>query len=225
MRSDLRQTRAGFTIVELMIVVAIVGIFAALAIPAWNQYQSNLQLRTAARSVSNAFSYARSRAVATGNRYVVAFAYDPGNPNDACGNPIVNEQGKDVPFMVFEDGAPAAANCCLDAGEERYSERPAPGVSWGVTIAGGPVPSDMGGGDYKLGSSFAEPDGSQAGWVVFGPDGIPLAFNAACNLGTTGTGAGAIYVTNGDRDYGVVLNPLGTSSVERFDPAQGAWEN
>jgi hypothetical protein len=52
-----------------------------------------------------------------------------------------------------------------------------------------------------------------------------VAFNAACNIGTTGTGAGAIYVTNGDRDYSVVLNPLGTSTVERWDPAEARWEN
>ncbi len=88
-----------------------------------------------------------------------------------------------------------------------------------------PSPEDAGGGDYTTGASFAQPDGTDAAWVVFGPDGIPVAFNAACNLGTTGTGAGAVYVTNGDRNYAVVLNPLGTSNVERFDPAQNTWEN
>ena len=61
--------------------------------------------------------------------------------------------------------------------------------------------------------------------MVFGPDGIPVAFNAACNVGTTGTGAGAVYFTNGDRDYAVILNPLGTSTVERWDPADARWEN
>jgi len=225
MRSDVGPSKGGFTLIEIMIVVAIAGIFAALAVPSWQRYQSNNELRSAARSVSNAFAHARSRAVATGNRHIVVFAVDPGNPNDVCGNAIENEQGKPVPFMVFEDGAPAAANCCLDAGEERYWEYPNPGVNWGVTNAPGPAPNDTGAGDYLTGSSLAEPDGSDAAWVVFGPDGIPVAFNVACNLGTTGTGGGAIYLSNGDRDYGVVLNPLGTSTVERFDPAQGAWEN
>jgi prepilin-type N-terminal cleavage/methylation domain-containing protein len=226
MRSDLRpHARAGFTIIEVMIVVAIVAVFAALAVPTWQRYQSNQQLRTAARDVANAFSYARSRAVATGNRHVVVFAVDPGNPNDACGNAIVNEQGRPVPILVFDDGTPAAANCCLDPGEQRLSEYPQPGVNWGVTLAPGPAPADVGGGDYLTGSSFTATDGTDAAWVVFGPDGIPVAFNVACNLGTTGTGAGAIYVTNGERDYGVVLNPLGTANVERYDPAQAQWEN
>lgn len=225
MRIDLRRSRAGFTLLEMMLVVAIVAIFAAIAVPSWQRYQSNNQLRAAARSVSNAFTYARSRAVATGNRYVVAFAVDPGNPNDVCGNAIEDAKGNPVPFVVFDDGAPAAADCCFDPAELRLSERAQPGVSWGVTIAGAPTPADTGVGDYLTGSSFAEPNGSNAAWVVFGPDGVPVAFNVACNLGTTGTGAGAIYLTNGDRDYSVVLTPLGTSSVDRYDPAEARWEN
>ncbi len=224
MRVDLRRARAGFTLVEIMIVVAIVGIFAAIAVPSWQRYQSNLQLRAVTRGISNAFSYARSRAITTGNRYVVAFAV--GVPTDVCGNDIVNEQGQPVPWVVFDDGSPAAANCCLDAGEQRLSEPSRPGILWGVTKATVPTPTDVGGGIFTAGTTFTEPGGANdAQWVVFGPDGIPVAFNVACNLGTVGSGAGAVYVTNGDRDYSVVLNPLGTSTVERFDSAQGQWEN
>jgi prepilin-type N-terminal cleavage/methylation domain-containing protein len=225
MRIDLHRARGGFTIIEVMIVVAIVGIFAAFAVPSWQRYQRNLQVRAAARSVANAFAIARSRAITSGNRHIVAFAVDPGNPNDACGNAITDVKGGPAPLVVFDDGDSAAADCCFDAAEIVVSERAQPGVSWGVTLAGGPTPSDIGGGDYKTGSSFTEPDGSDAAWVAFGPDGIPTAFNAACNFGGTGTGAGAIYITNGDRDYGVVLNALGTSTVERYDPAAAQWEN
>ena len=226
MRPASRRRSAGFTAIEVMIVVAIIGIFAALAVPSWRAYQANLQLRAAARTVANAFSYARSHALATGNRHVVVFAVDA---DDACGNPIENSQGVPVPVLVYEDSNGGAANCCFDAGEERFAENAVPGVNWGVTPAtpAGPPPSpeDSGGGDYASGSSFAQPDGSDAAWVSFGPDGIPVAFNAACNFGTTGTGAGAIYLTNGPRSYAVVLTPLGTSNVERFDPGANAWEN
>jgi prepilin-type N-terminal cleavage/methylation domain-containing protein len=227
MRSLVDRRRAGFTLIEAMVVVGIIAIFAALAVPSWRQYQRNLQLRSAARSVSNAYAYARSHALSTGNRHMVVFAVDPGNPNDACGNAIVDAQGNPVPMLVYED---LDDNCCLDVATElRLSERAVPGVSWGVTPAppAGPAasPEDAGAGDYSTGSSFAEPGGGDAAWVAFGPDGIPQSFDAACNLGTTGTGAGAIYLTNGLRNYAVVLNPLGTGNVERFDSVTNAWEN
>jgi len=223
MRPASHRRSAGFTAIEIMIVVAIIGIFAALAIPSWRAYQTNLQLKAAARTVANAFSYARSRALSTGNRHVVVFAVDA---DDVCGNAIVNDQGNPVPVLVFEDNDGGAPNCCLDDGEQRLAENAVPNVNWGVTPATIPAAGeDSGGGDYLTGSSFAQPDGSDAAWVSFGPDGVPVAFNAACNFGTTGTGAGAVYLTNGDRNYAVVLNPLGTSNVERFDPGENQWEN
>jgi prepilin-type N-terminal cleavage/methylation domain-containing protein len=221
-----QRRSGGFTAIEVLIVVAIVGIFAAFAVPSWRDYQSNLRLKTAARSVANAFSYARSQALATGDNHVVVLAVDPLNPSDVCGNAIVNSQGNPVPVLVFQDNFGGVANCCFDAGEERLAENAVPNVNWGVTPAVTPPSNeDTGAGDYTTGASFAQPNGADAAWVVFGPDGIPVAFNAACNLGTTGTGAGAVYLTNGDRNYAVVLNPLGTSNVERFDPAANAWEN
>jgi prepilin-type N-terminal cleavage/methylation domain-containing protein len=225
MRSVRVRALAGFTMIEVLVVVAIIGVFAALAVPSWRAYQRNLQLKAAARGVANAFSYARSHALGTGNRHVVVFAVDPGNPNDVCGNAIEDSQGNPVPVLVYED---LDEDCCYDAGEERINERAVPDVSWGVTPAPPATPAspeDVGAGDYATGSSFAAPDGSDAAWVSFGPDGIPVAFNAACNLGTTGTGAGAVYLTNGDRNYAVVLNPLGTGNVERFQPDSGQWEN
>ena len=59
--------------------------------------------------------------------------------------------------------------------------------------------------------------GRAASWVMFASDGLPHRFteNAAprrpaTTLGPIGEAGGAIYVTNGKRDYAVVLSPLGT---------------
>ena len=46
-----------------MFVVAIAGITAAFAVPSWLQMQADARARTAARTVANAFEYARNQAI------------------------------------------------------------------------------------------------------------------------------------------------------------------
>ena len=54
---------AGFTLIELVIVVAISGVLLALGLPSFNVWTQNAQIRTAASAVQNGLQLARGEAV------------------------------------------------------------------------------------------------------------------------------------------------------------------
>jgi type IV fimbrial biogenesis protein FimT len=58
----LRRT-AGFTIIELMIVVAVAGVLAVAALPSYNQFVRNQRVKTASFEVFTSLVQARSEAI------------------------------------------------------------------------------------------------------------------------------------------------------------------
>lgn len=53
----------GFSLVELMVVIAIVGILLAVGIPSYNTWIQNVQIRTAAESIQNGLQLTRAEAL------------------------------------------------------------------------------------------------------------------------------------------------------------------
>lgn len=219
-----QRRQSGFSLTEIMVVVAVLGIATALTIPAWNRMQSNSRAKTTARMISNAFQAARAQAVMTEEQHVVMWTAPVAV--DACNNALPG------PVVILAD---ANGNCCIDNGETVINVSPDPNtdfanLNWGVTFAGARVPEDGGGGNHTTGSSFSDQFGAQTNRVLFRNDGVPVGFTNACATGPVGSGAGGVYLTNGgavagERDYAVVLSALGVPKVYSWNAAANAWTN
>jgi prepilin-type N-terminal cleavage/methylation domain-containing protein len=219
----------GFTMIEVAVVVGILGIAAAMAVPSWRATQRNSRLRDASGDIADALQAARARAIGSGHTFVVYFDTGVNSGADICGNALTDLQGNPVPILILDDGPPGGpdANCCIDAGDPILTTPASANVEWGVDFAAVPVPSDSDPANtFALGSTFRDPNNAPTEWVAFGPDGIPVGFannGGPCELGTTGTGAGAIYVNNDQRDAAVVISPLGSVKVHGFERGQALW--
>ncbi len=217
-----RRSQDGFTLVEVMVTAGIVGALTMIAIPSMERWNENQRVKSAGRNLAAAFTLAHGEAIRTGGLHIVFFR------TDAQGLTLLDTAGKAVPLLVINDGRPgdAGQNCRIDAGEIIAVIQAERDVGWGVGDLGRPkVPNDSGAGAIASGSSFADPDNNAANWVMFRPEGMPVSFTPACVLGGTGSGAGGAYVSNGKRDYAIVLSPLGGIHVHGWNGATNSWTN
>lgn len=218
----------GVSLIEVVIVTVIIGIMAAVATPALRSLQSDAALRNGARQIADAFMLARAQSIRTGSNVIVVFQNSSGSasPGGLTSTNIID---------VINDGPPTTADCAITSDAEVVWSLPPDninGLSWGTTpgfASNNPVPTDSGFAptNNSVGSTFTDAtvtsatidNNKFANWVVFQPDGIPrLMTPGDCsNLGTEGQGGGGIYLTNGRRDYAVVLSPLGTARVHHWD--------
>jgi len=69
----------GFTLIEMMIVIAIIGILSVVAVFGWQGYQNNLNLKTAAGEVMSDIASCKQRAISEGIQYCMQFTNDSPN--------------------------------------------------------------------------------------------------------------------------------------------------
>lgn len=78
MKNKRFKTAAGFTLMEMMIVVVIIAVLAAMAGPTFSRYIPRMKLKSDAREKVNYLRQARSKAITDNCQYGVFFDNDRG---------------------------------------------------------------------------------------------------------------------------------------------------
>src|SRR3989440_7895810 len=89
----MKQLEKGFTLIELMIVVAIIGILAAIAIPAYQDYIARAQVSEAVELLAG------------GKTPSAEFYADKGRWPQAAGSVMGNQKGKYTSLVTISSGA------------------------------------------------------------------------------------------------------------------------
>jgi prepilin-type N-terminal cleavage/methylation domain-containing protein len=88
----------GFTLIELIIVMGIMGILATIAAPHFQNYIGNQNLKTAARGITSDFFATREKALSENVRYRITFDQASNSytiaRGTAAGAPYVDQQTK-----------------------------------------------------------------------------------------------------------------------------------
>lgn len=101
MKLRLKNKNSGFTLVELMVVIAVIGIMAGIAIPNFFSFLPKSRLRSAARDIVSCLQEMKLRAIKENATTVIVFD-------------LANDR-----YTAFVDNGPGAAagNSALDASE------------------------------------------------------------------------------------------------------------
>ena len=224
MQSGRAQT--GFTMIEMAIVLAMIGVIVAIAVPSFDRYRSLEEAKETATEIAAALRRARSLAVKEGVPYLVIF-----NPNQSgaaipAPNPPVD------PGALARVVRDANADSRETGGETVFEIIPQRMASFGVTPYRGPgihpaaprIGTDVQGGTLNgiaEGANFPIDGTTGVPAVAFTPRGVAVPLGALQNLGA---GAGSYYVTdNNHAVFAATVGPLGAVRIRAYSPGANAW--
>ena len=222
---------AGFTLIEALVVVALMGILAAVTAPSVARYRTRQQARSHAERVMGVLQEARSRAMTFGQPVLVLFD-DPRNPTvdewpaavewpdgvfarvvrDLSGNDYVVDDTDQVSDVELESG--------LSESVSTYGQDPDGEMPFADAVV--PEEDEAGGtlGALDQGTSFPEEDASKLRGVAFSPQGMAVAIDTP----TAPITGAAFYVTDNEGVvYAVVLRPLGSVGIRTLNPETLQW--
>ena len=105
------RKNAGFSLIELMVSVVVLGILASIAVPSFQAWIRNTQIRNAAESIANGLQRARAEAVSRNTNTSFVMGTDSSwtisvvNPASTIDQRLASEGSKNVTRTVLPTGA------------------------------------------------------------------------------------------------------------------------
>lgn len=190
--------RGGFTLLEILVVVGIVMLLSALALPAIMNYFRTYQIRAATQQVASEIQTARNKAIARNVNFGVVFIV-----TSTTQYRWVNED-LTVPSGVFAAGLRPTINDLLtsaDLASQRGPQRTLPsGITFGATCPGFAA-NDRGFRFNRLGG-WCDPDPAYPRATLGAcsdlQDGAPLAFAPLLDNGNAVPGTTTVCLVQAD---------------------------
>jgi prepilin-type N-terminal cleavage/methylation domain-containing protein len=214
MSAKYKRIERGFTLTEVMIVVGIVVVIAAFAIPKYLTIRNSLRIAGDIRSIAGLTAQAKLRAASD---FTHARVYADLNGNNfqlqvwsKAGTCWVADSDPTNTCLTYSSGTPSGAVSSLAQGDS---------FGFGALTAG-PTP-----GQTTIGQAAQCLDNSgtaigNTACIVFNSRGIPINASTLAPVAT-----GALYLTNGTVVDGVTVPATGSLQTwsASADPSQSNW--
>jgi prepilin-type N-terminal cleavage/methylation domain-containing protein len=165
-----RSPDSGYTITELLTVIAIIGMFSAIAMPGWLTLQRHAAVRAAAEELQSVFRGARARSIASGRNVGVRFT----------------KSGSDWMYALYDDrNGNGIKTAEINSGVDKLIARPKRVLNV-VRYANIAAPS----------KTITDPDGDP---LKPGDSPVQFGSTAICSFSPIGGATpGTIYLTDGN---------------------------
>jgi prepilin-type N-terminal cleavage/methylation domain-containing protein len=209
--------RQGFSLIEVMIVLVIIGIMAAIAIPSYRAWFPRHQLRSAKKDVVEAMQLGKMRAIGSGHVFYLDF--DPDN-NGTVANTFTGYLDTDDDGADGEADNNSAALTELMQHEYEQSQMALPDVVGGVRVVRlpGNVTFGSGSGGTAAPNSDAIGDG-----VSVTNDRIEFRPNGRVTLNSGTNNWPTIYLrSSAGESFAIQINMVGSVRVRKWNGT--AWQ-